>query len=105
MKVEPTTKELIAMLYERCPEFFNRPQPAQECPNLKNCKGACFQCEYFNFATGEMNYPTAQPAQEPKREWVGLTEEDRWEIIYATERDERTTVMELVEAKLKEKNT
>jgi len=39
-----------------------------------------------------------------KRAWVGLTAEDRWEIIYATERDERTTVMEMVEAKLKEKN-
>jgi hypothetical protein len=25
---------------------------AQECPNLKNCKGACFQCEYFNVDTG-----------------------------------------------------
>jgi hypothetical protein len=40
-----------------------------------------------------------------QRTWVGLTAEDRWEIIYATERDERTTVMEMVEAKLKEKNT
>jgi hypothetical protein len=42
---------------------------------------------------------------EAQRQWVGLDAEDRWEIIYATERDERTTVMELVEAKLKEKNT
>jgi hypothetical protein len=41
---------------------------------------------------------------EAQRQWVGLDAEDRWEIIYATERDERTTVMELVEAKLKEKN-
>lgn len=41
----------------------------------------------------------------PQRTWVGLGAEDRWEIIYATERDERTTVMQLVEAKLKEKNT
>jgi hypothetical protein len=40
----------------------------------------------------------------PQRTWVGLTAEDRWEIVYATERDERTTVMELVEAKLKLKN-
>jgi hypothetical protein len=38
---------------------------AQECPNLKNCKGACFQCEYFNVDTGMMEYPAAQPAQEP----------------------------------------
>ena len=40
-----------------------------------------------------------------KREWVGLTAEDRWEILFsATEQDERVTVMQLVEAKLKEKN-
>jgi len=32
---------------------------AQECPNLKNCKGACFQCEYFNVDTGMMEYPAA----------------------------------------------
>ena len=38
---------------------------AQECPNLKNCDGACFQCEYYNAETGEMEYPVVQPAQEP----------------------------------------
>jgi hypothetical protein len=38
------------------------------------------------------------------RTWVGLTAEDRWEIVYATERDDRTTVMQLVEAKLRSKN-
>jgi hypothetical protein len=37
---------------------------AQECPNLKNCKGACFQCEYFNVDTGMMEYPAAQPVHE-----------------------------------------
>ena len=42
-------------------------QPAQEgeCPNLKNCKGQCFQCEYIDAETGETCYPIAQPAQEP----------------------------------------
>jgi hypothetical protein len=40
-------------------------QPEQECPNLPNCNGACFQCEYFNVETGEMEYPVAQPEQEP----------------------------------------
>ena len=44
-------------------------------------------------------------ADERERTWVGLSAEDRWKIIYATEQDERTTVMELVEAKLKDKNT
>ena len=37
----------------------------QECPNLKNCEGACFQCAYFNAETGKTEYPVAQPAQEP----------------------------------------
>ena len=39
-----------------------------------------------------------------KREWVGLTKEDKAEIVAATERDDRGYVMALVEAKLKEKN-
>jgi hypothetical protein len=39
-------------------------QPEQECPNLPNCNGGCFQCEYFNVETGEMEYPVAQLEQE-----------------------------------------
>lgn len=46
---------------------------AQECPNLKNCKGACFQCEYFNVDTGMMEYPAAQPVQEPVA-WMDIDE-------------------------------
>lgn len=46
--------------------------------------------------------PAAQPAQ---RQWVGLDKKDKWEIVEATERDDRNHVMALVEAKLKEKNT
>jgi hypothetical protein len=72
-------------------------QPEQECPNLPNCNGGCFQCEYFNVETGEMEYPVAQPEQEPvawelgvvngvvtrrpiappQRTWVGLTDVER----------------------------
>ena len=40
-----------------------------------------------------------------QRTWVGLTKEDKWEIVQATERDDRGYVMALVEAKLTEKNT
>ena len=40
----------------------------------------------------------------PERKWVGLTDEERREIISDTERDDRGYVMALVEAKLKEKN-
>jgi hypothetical protein len=36
----------------------------QECPNYEDCKGACFQCEYFNAETGMVEYPPL-PEQEP----------------------------------------
>jgi hypothetical protein len=36
--------------------------------------------------------------------WVGLSEKDKTEIRYLSERDDRDYVMALVEAKLKEKN-
>jgi hypothetical protein len=42
-----------------------------------------------------------EPAQ---RTWVGLTDEDKSEICDMTERDERDSVMRLVEAKLKARN-
>ena len=45
---------------------------------------------------------TPPPAQ---RTWVGLSKEDKWEIVQATERDDRGYVMALVEARLKELNT
>ena len=38
------------------------------------------------------------------RDWKGLTDEDKCEIINETGRDDRGYVMALVEAKLKEKN-
>jgi hypothetical protein len=41
----------------------------------------------------------------PQRTWVGLSKEDKWEIVQATERDDRGYVMALVEARLKELNT
>jgi hypothetical protein len=40
----------------------------------------------------------------PQRTWVGLTNEDKSEICDMTERDERDSVMRLVEAKLKARN-
>ena len=69
-----------------------------------------------------LSYEQPTPAQEPdpdeltiaylngidtgkkRKPWVGLTDEDKAEIVDATERDERGYVMALVEAKLKEKN-
>ena len=40
-----------------------------------------------------------------KREWVGLTDEDKDEIIRVTESDHYHDILMLAEAKLKEKNT
>jgi hypothetical protein len=54
-------------------------QPVQECPNLEDCKGLCFQCEYFNAETGMTEYPAPLPAQPPlpvpepvASEYIGL---------------------------------
>ena len=46
----------------------------------------------------------ARKNKTPQRKWVGLTAEERREIISDTERDDRGYVMALVEAKLKDKN-
>lgn len=46
----------------------------------------------------------ARKNKTPQRKWVGLTAEERREIINDTEHDDRGYVMALVEAKLKEKN-
>ena len=55
---------------------------------------------------GCVQHDCAECVAREQREWVGLTAEDRWEILFsATEQDERVTVMQLVEAKLKERNT
>ena len=102
--------------------------PAQKCPNIKNCGGACFQCEYFNAEKGEMEYPVVQPAQEPdwktmpkkdaplinwaknqtppQREWVELTRAEFAEILCDDRWQGRPELMMLqVQAKLKDKNT
>ena len=42
---------------------------------------------------------------ELKKEWVGLTDEDKRKVCEMTERDDRGYVMAIVEEKLKEKNT
>ena len=77
---------------------------AQECPNLKNCKGACFQCEYFNVDTGMLEYPAAQPAPLPymHSQWqemiAGIP------VTFESEADAKRFLTTL-KAKLKELNT
>jgi hypothetical protein len=43
----------------------------------------------------------------PKREWVGLTDEDQFNLVHAMNENDwdAVQVMEAIEAKLKEKNT
>ena len=84
------------------------PRPMQECPNDEDCKGACFQCEYFNAETGTLEYPPREHLAQ--RTWAGLTEErireiwlkgkdhgDDWQDVLALARS--------FEAKLRELNT
>ena len=40
-----------------------------------------------------------------QKPWVGLTDEDKYEIIRVTESDHYHDILMLTEAKLKEKNT
>jgi hypothetical protein len=44
------------------------------------------------------------PAQEPKREWVGLTDEERNKILMSDKPSWERHIAEEIEAKLKEKN-
>ena len=39
------------------------PAPEGECPNLVNCKGVCFQCDYYITETGVTVYPAVSPQQ------------------------------------------
>jgi len=57
----------------------------------------------YNSEAGSWSKEGKQPTFATKP-WVGLTDEDKREIIQATERDDRGYVMALVEAKLKGKN-
>jgi len=66
MKVQPTTKQLIEMLYERLPELFER-QPAQEPVAWITPTGHI----HFDPYLGSIPLYTAPP----QRTWVGLTDE------------------------------
>lgn len=70
-----------------------------------NCKG-CAQddCSYFgmNNLTKCVDYKPLNPI--PQRKWVGLTDDDITNI-YAKYDSSPFTIVEIVEAKLKEKNT
>ena len=122
MTAQPTTKELIAMLYERLPELFDRLAPVQKRP--QNCGTgycSCVACvmepppecqteaEKTAFAFGWWKALEANRA--PQRPWVGLTDDDKVlikhdanfnQFITAGEYADR--VQQLTEARLKDKN-
>jgi len=116
MKVQPTTKELIAMLYERLPELFYRAAPVQE--------PVAWRARYHYGTDGmakrigdwklhgysptpeedkeiEPLYttPPAAQRQSARSAWVGLTDEEI-EPYYAANKP----LIKWVEAKLKAKN-
>ena len=75
--------------------------PRKGCNYLTACDCVCNKC-------GEIHHHHQMVANftfPPQRPWVGLTKKDKWEIVQVTERDDRSDVMELTEAKLKDKNT
>jgi hypothetical protein len=109
MKVQPTTKELIAMLYERLPELFDRAAPVQE--PVRECNSV--DCQYID-GLGKTDCdwcrpkkPTAPPAAQ--RQWVGLTDEEIEKVWQRTQANEFHDCVKpfarAIEAKLKEKNT
>ena len=58
----------------------------------------------IEWTNGDLPEGTKLYTTTPQRTWVGLTDEDKSEICDMTERDERDSVMRLVEAKLKARN-
>ena len=60
---------------------------------------------YFWFMFTLLQYTEKVHAHEELTSWVDLTDQDKREIINKTERDDRSYVIALVSAKLKEKNT
>ena len=54
---------------------------------------------------GCVQHDCAECVAREQRPWVGLTDEDKDEIIRVTESDHYHDILMLAEAKLKEKNT
>lgn len=105
MKVQPTTKELIAMLYERLPELFDRAAPVQE-PVAYLCENAVGH-KYFRWKKPSSQFKpialyTTPPAAQ--RTWVGLTDEEIEQEFGFIDELLRDCVYR-TQAKLKEKNT
>jgi hypothetical protein len=121
MKVQPTTKELIAMLYERLPELFYRAAPVQEpvaqpaskedmkvyraiADNYRKDLAAAQPAPAPGYCKHCKQYSIEEPLPAAQRQWAGLTDEERKEIWKGCDPTHAGYVTALVEAKLKEKN-
>ena len=77
-------------------------QQTRFCPMCHNTPQVC-QCNPNTILPDRLQARYAPPQM--KKEWVGLTKEERRDIFDLCERDDRGYVAAMVEAKLKEKNT
>jgi hypothetical protein len=129
MKVQPTTKQLIEMLYERLPELFER-QPAQEPVAWQLWVGADtpsnapmgwhFYNTYDSLRSAEVSARTINSYQQSpfakviplytapsQRPWVGLTDEQTADYLgdeYHDMTESELRFFRLGEAAAKEKN-
>ena len=99
---KPKTDKAITAIKEALAqdELCSSQEPVAEVKAKQDGYGGTFIQQYQLLEHGTTLYTAP-----PKAPWISLTAADRWKIIYATEQDERITVLQLVEAKLKEKNT
>jgi len=84
MKIQPTTKELIEMLYERLPELFDRAAPVQE--------HVATLIEHYAFTDGIVRFDGVENMEQlpigtklyttppTVRQWVGLTDEEKQDV-------------------------
>jgi hypothetical protein len=106
MKAQPTTKELIAMLYERLPEIFDRKATVQEpvawadmgTRDIDNDVGLSWTPGHFHTTP---LYATPPAAQQP---WVGLADEEMETLIHRFGGDP-WTLLDEVTARLEKRNT
>ena len=120
MKVQPTTRQLIEMLYERLPELFDRvaqPAPVQgpvAWPIDEDAVNRIAEKQFVSYEVVQLiarEILATPPAAQ--RQWVGLTDEDMQECIKTADYNQgqykRTPywahLSTAIEAKLKEKNT